>query len=299
MPPRHVLLLVSLLALVPLTSAAGAGPARLAQAETIGQSSGTLAAGCPANLTVVQHTTGTTPSYEVGAAGVVTSFAYLSNAVSGQVRALLFTKTATNTFQLVGKSALQTVAANTLNTFPTRIPVPAGALLGGQVTSSAMACVFPAVSSGDEYKAGAFDPDSSSTMTTTGSYTGRWDVSAVVESDADGDGYGDATQDLCPESASTQAACGSATGAAPDTTVTKAPKKRSTKRKTTIKFAATVAGSTFTCEVDKKPAATCTSPFKKKYKLGKHTVVITATSAAGIVDPTPVTVTFKVTRPKS
>ena len=55
-------------------------------------------------------------------------------------------------------------------------------------------------SSGDEYKVGPFDPDTSSTMNTVGSYTGRWDISAVVESDADGDGYGDVTQDLCPSS---------------------------------------------------------------------------------------------------
>jgi hypothetical protein len=290
---RRVLVLVPLLALVPLTGSAVAAPARLATAQTIGQSSGPSAGGCPANLTVVQHTTVTSPSYEVSTAGVVTSFSYLSNGVAGQVRALLFTKTATNTFQLVGKSALQTAAASTLNTFPTRIPVPAGALLGGQVSSSAMQCAFSAVTSGDEFKAGAFDPDSSATMTTTGSYTGRWDISAVVESDADGDGYGDVTQDLCPSSSSTHAAC----AAAPDTTVTKAPKKKSTKRKSTIKFTSTVAGSTFTCKVDKKPAAPCTSPFKKKYKYGKHTVVVTATSPFGIVDPTPATVKFKVTRP--
>lgn len=296
MTPRRLLLLVSLLALVPVTGAV-AGPApRAATSQVIGQSSGPSAGGCPANLTVVQHTTVTNPSYEVGAPGVVTSFSYGANAVSGQVRALLFTKTATNTFQLVGKSALQTVAANTVSTFPTRIPVPAGTLLGGQVTSGAMQCAFSAVTSGDEFKAGAFDPDSSSTMTTTGSYTGRWDISAVVESDADGDGYGDVTQDLCPTSPTTQAACA---GSAPDTTVTKAPKKRSTKRKATITFASTVAGSTFTCAVDKKAAVACTSPFKKKYKYGKHTVVITATSPAGIVDPTPATVTFKIRTPKS
>jgi hypothetical protein len=125
-----------------------------------------------------------------------------------------------------------------------------------------------------------------------GSPSARVNVSAVVESDADGDGYGDVSQDLCPQSKLSQAAC-----PAPDTTVTKAPKKKSTKRKATIKFTATVPGSTFTCAVDKKAAKPCTSPFKKKYKYGKHTVVITATSPAGLVDPTPVTVKFKVKKP--
>ena len=101
------------------------------------------------------------------------------------------------------------------------------------------------------------------------------------------------SQDLCPQLKVTQAAC-----PAPDATVTKAPKKKSSKRKAKITFTSTVAGSTFTCTVDKKPAGPCTSPFKKKYKYGKHTVVITATSPFGIVDPTPVTVKFKVRKPK-
>ena len=49
--------------------------------------------------------------------------------------------------------------------------------------------------------------------------------------DADGDTFGDVSQDLCPQSKLTQAAC-----PAPDTTVTKQPKKKSTKRKAKIKF---------------------------------------------------------------
>ena len=106
-------------------------------------------------------------------------------------------------------------------------------------------------------------------------------ISAVLEPDVDGDQYGDISQDLCPQSKLTQAAC-----PAPDTKVTKKPKKRSAARKAKIKFSSTIAGSTFTCAVDGKAAKPCTSPFKKKFKVGKHTVVITATSAVGIVDPT-------------
>ncbi len=58
-------------------------------------------------------------------------------------------------------------------------------------------------------------------------------------------------------------------------------------------------GSTFTCAVDEKAVQVCTSPFTKKYKFGKHRVVITAVSPFGIADPAPVTVKFKVTRPKA
>jgi len=277
------------------TAPAPAAPpgARAGTSQVIGQTSG-MPAACPAYLTVVQHTTGTSPSYEVAAPGVVTSFSYQSDADPGQVRALVFTKTATNVFQLVGKSALQTVAPSTVNTFPTRIPVPAGALLGGQVSSSAMRCAYFPSSSGDEFQVGPFDPDTSSTMNTVGSYTGRWNISAVVESDADGDGYGDVTQDLCPTSATTQTAC---VGSAPDTTVTKAPKKKSTKRRATISFSSTIVGSTFTCAVDRAGATPCSSPFTKRFKVGKHAVVITATSPLGIVETTPAIVKFKVKRP--
>ena len=142
---------------------------------------------------------------------------------------------------------------------------------------------------------GSYDPDAPAGNFTGGPAAGYYmNLSAVLEPDVDGDGYGDVSQDLCPQSKLSQAAC-----PAPDTTVTKAPKKKSTKRKATVKFSATVAGSTFTCAVDGKAAKPCTSPFKKKYKYGKHTVVITATSPAGIVDPTPVTVKFKVKRPPS
>ena len=225
---------------------------------------------------------------------MVTSFSYLADGGAGEVRALLFTRITPTTFQLVGKSALRTVTTNQLNTFPTRIPVPTGALLGSQLTSSDMRCAVTASSSFDEFRSGVFDPDSSSTMTTTGSFAARWNISAVVEADADGDGYGDTTQDLCPSSPTTQTACG---GSAPDTIITKTPKRKSTKRKAKLTFSSTVAGSTFTCSVDKKPTKPCKSPFKKRFNYGKHKVVVTAISPLGIADPTPVTVRFRVERP--
>ena len=100
------------------------------------------------------------------------------------------------------------------------------------------------------------------------------------------------TQDLCPASALIQAA------ACPDTTVTKRPKKRSSRRKAKITFTSSVPGSTFTCAVDKKAARPCASPFKKRYRYGRHMVVITATSPLGSVEPTPVTVRFTIRKPR-
>jgi hypothetical protein len=275
-------------------SGAAPGPApRAGTSVTLGQTTGSGSTCFPASATLVQHTTSASPAYETSTAGVITSYSFQAAVNTGTVRALAFTKTATNTFQLVGKSTPQSVTANVLNTFPTRIPVPAHALLGMQVSNLSVPCLLPAVSSGDEVKMGTFDADSSTTFTTTGTISSRVNISAVVESDADGDGYGDVTQDLCPTSATSYVAC-----PAPDTKLKKAPKKKSTQRKAKITFSSSLAGSTFTCAVDKKAAKPCASPFKKKFKVGKHKVVITAISPAGIVDPTPVTVKFKVTKPR-
>ncbi len=66
----------------------------------------------------------------------------------------------------------------------------------------------------------------------------------------------------------------------PAVTITKGPKKKTTKKKATFEFRAdeTV---TFTCQLDKKPAAPCTSPAKVKAKKGKHTFVVVGTDAVG------------------
>ena len=107
----------------------------------------------------------------------------------------------------------------------------------------------------------------------------------------DKDLYGDVSQDACPQSAATQVAC-----PAPETTVTKSPARRSAKRRAKIKFTS-VPGATFTCAVDGRKAKPCASPFKRRYKYGKHVVVVTAVSSVGILDPTPAKVKFKILEP--
>lgn len=83
-----------------------------------------------------------------------------------------------------------------------------------------------------------------------------------------------------------------------NTTLKKRPPKRTTSRKATIAFAATVAGSTFECKVDQGPWRSCTSPLRlKKLSVGKHTVTVRA-SAGGGADPSPLTVTWRVRGPR-
>jgi hypothetical protein len=81
---------------------------------------------------------------------------------------------------------------------------------------------------------------------------------------------------------------------APETTITKKPKKKSTKRKAKFKFESSEDGSTFECKLDKKPFKPCASPFKKKVKPKKHKFKVRAIDAAGNVDPTPAKAKFKV-----
>jgi hypothetical protein len=84
----------------------------------------------------------------------------------------------------------------------------------------------------------------------------------------------------------------------PETTITKAPKKKSFKRKAKLEFSSSEPGSTFLCKLDKKPAQPCTSPLKtKKLKPGKHHFEVAATDAAGNPDPSPATAKWKVKRP--
>jgi Ca2+-binding RTX toxin-like protein len=72
-------------------------------------------------------------------------------------------------------------------------------------------------------------------------------------------------------------------------------------KKAKFSFGSSEAGGTFTCQVDKKPASPCTSPFKlktKKLDPGKHTFAVAAVDAAGNADPTPATLKFTVQKKK-
>ena len=292
-------------------AAAGDGAARAATPVTnepasptsiaIGRTNPSNASGAtcgPAIQVILQESATAPTTYTAPTPGVLTSYSHNARTgFTGNLRLLAFTPQGPGAFAQVGKSGFNLIAAGVLNTFPVRVPVPAGAVLGLQADNPDLLCAdnAPGLGTIRVSSLASYDPDAPAGNFTGGPAAGYYmNLSAVLEPDVDGDGYGDVSQDLCPQSKLSQAAC-----PAPDTTVTKAPKKKSTKRKAKIVFSSSIAGSTFTCAVDGKAAKPCTSPFKKKYKYGKHTVVITATSPAGIVDPTPVTVKFKVKRPPS
>ena len=86
--------------------------------------------------------------------------------------------------------------------------------------------------------------------------------------------------------------------APPETTIVQRPRKNGKKRKVTFAFTSYEVGSTFTCKLDDKPSAPCTSPFSAKVKRAEHTFSVTATDTAGNADPSPATVEFKVKKRK-
>ncbi len=81
----------------------------------------------------------------------------------------------------------------------------------------------------------------------------------------------------------------------PDTTITSGPSAATNTTSATFAFSSTEAGSTFTCQLDSGSAQACTSPHSYNALAdGSHTVIVTATDAAGNPDPTPASRTWTV-----
>jgi hypothetical protein len=263
----------------PTTRASSTVPAaKAATGVVIGQHTDyTMLGGCPSGPhAVAQVTSGGGASYTMPTAGVITSWSTSGGGAAGDARPLLFVDGAAGHKTLVGKGDFVAVPITygVAYTFPVRISVQAGWQLGLGTSTSGQACALYTSFAGDVIARGGFNADTTTDLTYATQAGIRPDISAVLEPDVDGDGYGDVTQD-------------------PVLTLTKQPKPKSPRRKAVFKFTSSIAGSTFTCAVDGKAAKPCTSPFKKRVRYGKHTVVITATSPAGGVGA-PVTVKFKV-----
>jgi hypothetical protein len=84
---------------------------------------------------------------------------------------------------------------------------------------------------------------------------------------------------------------------APQTKLGTLPSK-TTKRRLTIRFSASEAGSTFQCKLDQRKWRSCRSPYKTpKLKLGKHVFKVKAKGTTGLVDQSPATKKFRVVAP--
>jgi hypothetical protein len=85
--------------------------------------------------------------------------------------------------------------------------------------------------------------------------------------------------------------------AAPTTRLEIRPRKHSRKQLAKFTFRADQAGSTFECQLERRPFTTCLSPFTKIVTPGTHTFRVRAVSAAGMPDPTPAVFRWKVMGP--
>jgi hypothetical protein len=266
-----------------------------AGAVALGQLTDSTIDHCPADVAVVQKSVDpAAASYTTPFAGVITSWSTNANAQPGYMALLAFTPTGVpDSYTLAAKSPAVPVTQNTVNTFATRIPVGAAKVLALRTGGGSMGCYGSNQPAGSVIASNLFDPDTQTALNSTSPQPGYLlNLRVILEPDVDGDQYGDVTQDSCPVSAKTQAPC-----PAPVTKVTKKPAKKTRKLKNKIVFNASVPGSTFACSIDGKAFKPCTSPLKKKFKLGTHVVLIRATSPYGPMEESPVVVAFKVKRP--
>ena len=284
--------LVLKVVMVVLVSVAALVPARAGAATVLGETfAGSLA--CAAGHTYMN--TGAPPPLITVAPsrGVITSWSHLAGPTAETVKFKVLRPTGSPlTWLTVAESGPTVIPANTAGPSPVRIPVQAGdgiAFIGptdgmavcARFTDAAYTAVFKNA-----------DVPVGASASYTGGSTVEYNLSATLEADADGDGFGDETQDGCPTDAT-------ATGACPglETTITKAPKKKSSKREARFEFTSGVLGATFECAIDGSPFAGCTSPFIRKVKKGGHVFQVRAV-LSGRVDATPATHEWKVKKKK-
>ena len=152
------------------------------------------------------------PSYVVPAGGgVITSW---KSSVVGDIQPMalrIYTGNPSGSqFTPVAESAVETFPDGQPTSFPARMAVSGGEMLGLRVEGVhfASGCIYLAPSSTDLVGlADTVMPVGQTETDSTKVSMGRLNVSAVLEPDADHDGFGDETQDQCPTDASTQGPC--------------------------------------------------------------------------------------------
>jgi hypothetical protein len=291
---RRQVLRVAVVGLVPLL--AGSLVATPASAATLVGSTFTPNAEC-AGAFVATFVQSPTPAYAVPTAGVVTAWRFAASITPPRMKFKVLRPSGGSTFTVIGSSDEVKPVASTTSTFPVRIPVLAGDLLGMSVLSPGGCATL----SGGTFQYVQGDAPTGSPLVYS-SATGTLDIAANVEPDADGDGYGDETQDGCPSQASSHGACDTT---APDSRFTSGP-TRTFKSKVTFRFTSDDPGAGFECrltgkrvkQIAVKTFQPCTSPKTyKRLKPGAYTVSVRGVDVAGNVEATPATSKLKV-KPK-
>jgi hypothetical protein len=280
------LLALSATSLVASQADAATHPSRAASAVVVGQNFQSALA-CP-QVTGIQLSSGGGTNYSIPSPGVITSFTTIS---TGGFRGLVLRVAAPGHYAIVGVSPLTLgISLATPTTAPARIAVQLGDRLGIDLPAGGTGCITLTGDPADMVGyANGFDVTTSTDFVPANTQAGRFNISAVLEPDADGDGYGDISQDGCPALASVQVPCPT-----PETTVKHAPAKVVHDRVVRFKIKSTVPGSTFECKVDGAKFKSCKASFKKTFPVGRHKVRVRAVSPLGFADATPAKVTFRV-----
>ncbi len=239
---------------------------------------------CPAGITYAQTPSPVGTPYAVDTAGVITSWRFQASAVAPTLKFKVFRPTGGNSYTVVGSSEQVLPAASTLSSFPIRVPVEAGDIIGMAVITAGP-CAGPgslAFVLGDQ-------PVGSNQPYTADS--GTLDIAATVEPDGDKDGFGDETQDLCATQATTQGACDLDQ---PSTTITKGPQSST---RTTVRFIfVSDEPAVFECRLKGNNVRSeqlqqyrpCSSPKRFKHlKVGRYMFQARAIDEAGNRDRTP------------
>jgi hypothetical protein len=238
--------------------------------------------------------------YSAPSDGVITSWSFEAGATgTPQVRLKVYRPTGvTEEFVTVGRTGHEHPFPAATNTYETRIPVKQDDLIGIFGSGSSFPCIRTMAGYGVHTQFG--DTSVGTTETYVSIAGAQLDVAAQLEPDADNDGFGDETQDQCPSDSAVQAgAClpkivpQTTDEIAPETTISRTPKRKSTRRKATFAFSSE-AGATFKCSRDGVPFSVCTSPLSFKAKPGLHSFVVFAKDAAGNVDDSPATASWTV-----
>jgi hypothetical protein len=233
--------------------------------------------------------------------GVITSWSFLADSTFfPELKFKVARHAGGDDFTIVGEEGPHIPAAGSLNTYPARIPVQAGDVIGLNLRAGGTGPLCGRSISGYTARNRNDDPAPGTTATYTTDNNLQLGVSARLEPDGDNDGFGDETQDPCPGQADPDSGClepepePEPASSPPNAAITSGPKDKTRKPTATFTFTGADARTvtSFVCSLDGEAPRACSSPVTYKVKTGKHTFQVQAIDEAGNVGP-PATETWK------
>jgi hypothetical protein len=173
-------------------------------AVTIGQTFAPIN-GCGAS-TFVQSAS-PSDQYAAPTPGVITSWSYQAGtSPPSELRLKVARAAGGDDFLVVGESDFVAPLPGVLRTYPARVQVQAGDVIGFYQSQN-VACDKAQTGYSDHYRPSEDPAPGSTPLLFQPEPNAQLDIAATLEPDADNDGYGDETQDQCPTDASTHGSC--------------------------------------------------------------------------------------------